>query len=171
MTFSWDDIYSRRKKIAQGIQKRLGLSFSFSVKTRFHALSLTDRMLADQPMWRVPFYVIARRMMAASFDLPPVGTVIDHAWWLLVDNDTKEPWGFVTEPYITPSQAEWLAELMSRQHIDWGIGVMVLPQAQSAWNPGSTVPIVVMSSAGWLTRFLRLGVGAALEAIPPAEAG
>jgi hypothetical protein len=161
--FIWDNIYSRRKKIAKGVQKRLGLSFPFSVKTTFDALPLTDQMLAGEPMFRVPFYVIAQRMIAAANGFH----IIDHAWWLVADDETKEPWGFVTEPYITPSQAERLAELMSRQHMDWGVDVRVLPPAESAWLPGSTVPMVVTASMGWLSDFLRQGVGAALESMRP----
>ena len=138
-SFSWEEVYARRRKIATGIQRRLGLSFSFGVESAFSAVSLTDQNLAAEPMWRVPFLVIAQRMIAeANGD-----HVIDHAWWLLAHDRTNEPWGFVTEPYIEPKTAERLAESMWRQHKGWGIEVRVLPQAQSAWLPGSSVPIVL----------------------------
>lgn len=156
--FSWDVVYGRRRKIAAGIQRRLGLSFSLGVKEPFSALALTDQNLADEPMWRVPFYVIAQRLIADA-----KCHVIDHAWWLLAQDRTNEPWGFVTEPYIEPKKAQRLAEALQQRHEGWGVEIRVLPQAQSAWLPDYTVPIVTTVTVGYLPEFLRLGVGAALE--------
>jgi len=87
--FSWD------------IRRLLGLSFSLGrgVTEAFGAVPLTGELLADQPMWRVPFYVIADMMEGA----------IDHAWWLLAADRSAEPWGFVTEPYIEEEKAQRLA--------------------------------------------------------------
>jgi hypothetical protein len=161
VTFIWENVHSRRKKIAKGIQKRLGLSLPFAVDFTFHGPLPTAQNLADQPLWRVPFYVIAQRMIAASNGFH----IIDHAWWLFADDETREPWGFVTEPYIALPEAERVADLMRRRHESWGVDVRVLSPAESAWLPGSTVPIVVTASMGWLPEFLRQGVGAALEAL------
>jgi hypothetical protein len=143
--------------MARGIAGRLGLSFSFDVKKTFAALWLTDQMLADQPMWRVPFYVIAQRMQAEA----EFSHVIDHAWWLIAASG--EPWGFVTEPYIKPKDAQHLATALARRHADWGVDIRVLSQQESAWYPGSTVPIVTTAGVGCLREFLRFGVAAALE--------
>jgi hypothetical protein len=143
--------------MARGIAGRLGLSFSFDVEETFAALRLTDQMLADQPMWRVPFYVIAERMQAEFFN------VIDHAWWLIAADRSGEPWGFVTEPYIGLEAAGRLATALARRHADWGVDIRVLSQQESAWYPGRTVPIVTTAGVGCLREFLRFGVAAALE--------
>jgi hypothetical protein len=159
-TFSWDAVYARRRKIAAEVQRRLGLSFLLGVEEPFSALDLTDQNLADQPMWRVPFYVIAQRLIADA-----ECHVIDHAWWLLTQDRWSEPWGFVTEPYIGPKKAQRLAEALQQRHEGWGIEVRVLPKAQSAWLPDGTVPIVTTVTVGCLPEFLRFGVGAALESL------
>lgn len=158
--FIWDAVYDRRRKIAAGLQRRLGLSFSLGVKEPFFALALTDQNLADEPMWRVPFYVIAQRLTAVAEH-----HVIDHAWWLIAQDRSNEPWGFVTEPYIEPKKAQQLAKALHQRHEGWGIEIRTLPQARSAWLPNSTVPIVVSVTVGCLPEFLRLGVGAALESL------
>lgn len=157
--FRWDDIYSRRQQISAGIQRRLGLSFSLGVKEPFSALSLTSQDIADEPMWRIPFYVIAQRMIAEMNHY----RIIDHAWWLLSQDRVNEPWGFVTEPYINETEAERVAQQIRRRHARWGIEVEVLPKAEAAWLPGSTVPIVTTATVGCLPEFLRNGVQAAVE--------
>ena len=156
--FDWGEVDERRLVLAKSVKRRLHLSFSLKAEHGFHALDLTDQMLADQPLWRVPFYVIAQRMKEET-----KRHVIDHAWWLIADDRSGEPWGFVTEPYMDFAEARLLARLMSRRHADWGIEVRALPKERSAWNPGSTVPIVINVRVGCLCAFLRLGVGAALE--------
>jgi hypothetical protein len=153
--FSWDDVYERRRVLAGSIARRLGLSFGFGVEEPFCALMLTDQILADQPMWRVPFYVIAHRMQEGA------PSVIDHAWWLIADDRSGEPWGFVTEPYIKLEEATRLAAAMTACHSGWGIDVRALLKRDSAWYPGSTVPIVTTASPGY--EFLRHGVSAALD--------
>jgi hypothetical protein len=58
--FSWDKVYMRRRVLADAIRRRIELlSFPFGVTEPFDAVPLIDQFLADQPMWRVPFYVIA----------------------------------------------------------------------------------------------------------------
>jgi hypothetical protein len=156
MSFSWDDVYGRRRVLAGSIARRLGLSFGFLVEEPFCALRLSDQMLADKPMRRVPFYVIAHRMQEET------PSVIDHAWWLMADDRSGEPWGFVTEPYMTVEAVGRLAARVKRFE-DWGISVRVLPKQDSAWYPGGAVPIVTTVGVGWLSEFLRYGVGAALE--------
>ena len=153
--FSWDEVYARRRVLAEDIRRLLGLSFSLGrgVTEAFGAVPLTDQLLADQPMWRVPFYVIADMMEG----------VIDHAWWLLAADRSAEPWGFVTEPYIEEEKAQRLARQLTARLVDWGVAVRALPTAQSAWLPGSTVPIVTTAGVGCLSEFLRFGVAAALE--------
>jgi hypothetical protein len=156
--FSWDEVYARRRVLAEGVRAQLGLSFGLGggVTKPFDAVKLTDQFLADQPMFRVPFYVIAEMMEGGS-------RVIDHAWWLLAEDGSGEPWGFVTEPYIEPAKAKDLAHRLSARLEHWGIEIRALPAAQSAWLPGSTVPIVTTAGVGCLCEFLRFGVAAALE--------
>jgi hypothetical protein len=160
--FSWDEIYARRRVLAEDARQRIGLSFGLGagVKEAFTAMHLTDQILADKPMWRVPFYVIANMME----DVTDHFHVIDHAWWLIADDryGSGEPWGFVTEPYIEPAEALRLAQQLTAKLEHWGITIRTLPPAQSAWLPGSTVPIVTTILSGYLSEFLRFGVGAAL---------
>ena len=161
--FSWDEVYQRRRVLADEIRKKIDLSFDLTgeIEEPFHAYEMTDQLLADKPMWMVPFYVIAQRMKEATDG----HHVIDHAWWLIAADRGAEPWGFVTEPYIDPERAAQMAKRLSRQHARWGISVETWPQEMSPWLPGSTVPIVTTASPGWLRDFLRFGVTAALKSI------
>lgn len=156
--FSWEEIYRRRAALAGKIGEEIGIEFRFDVQDRFHAYDLIDQNLANQPMWRVPFYVIAQRMKEVSKH----HHVIDHAWWLLAADRTNEPWGFVTEPYMDPTEAEKLAAILDRAHEEWGIKVRVWPVEQSPWLPGRTVPIVTTAGVNRLFDFLKHGVGSAL---------
>jgi hypothetical protein len=166
--FSWDEVYARRRVLAEDIRRRIGLSFGLGggVTEPFGAVKLTDQTLADQPMWRVPFYVIADMMEGACGS-----RVIDHAWWLVAEDGSGEPWGFVTEPYIEPAKAQRLVQRLSGRLSHWGVEVRALPPAQSAWLPGSTVPIVTTAGVGCLCEFLRFGVAGALERLEFDEAG
>lgn len=163
--FSWDEVYARRRVLAADVQRRLNLSFPFDVKHRFDGLPLiadqpllTEQLLADQPLWRIPYYVIAARM-----DAELGRRVIDHAWWLIAADREGEPWGFVTEPYLREVEARLLVERLSPGFEDWGIELRALPASASAWFPGNTVPIVTTATVGCLREFLRLGIGAALD--------
>jgi hypothetical protein len=163
--FSWADVHARRRAFAGRVQKDIGLSFPLTggIEEPFSALMLTDQMLADQPMWHVPFYALAHRMEIATSH----HHLIDHAWWLLVADRTKEPWGFVTEPYISQEEAERLASLITRLRSGWGVRAKAWPAELSPWNPGATVPITVTCGVGFLYEFLRLGVGSALRQMTP----
>lgn len=157
---TWDEVYERRLVIAEGVGDRLGLSFPLGVKEPFGSLDLTAQNLASVPMWRVPFYTIAKRMTVESC------RVIDHAWWLIADDRSGEPWGFVTEPYMDPGEAREIADFISRKHVHWGVEAYVLERAESAWYPGETVPIICIVHPGCLNDFLKLGVRSALACMP-----
>lgn len=157
-----DEVYQRRQVIAGKLQQELGLSFEFSVKTRFHYIDrhgMTDQMLADQQMWRVPFFVIAQLLNEQSEGWH----VIDHAWWLLAADREDEPWGFVTEPYADVVKMRKLAAFISKHCEAWGVTARALPRAESAWYPGSCTPLAVFVRGGHLPAFLYHGVGEALH--------
>lgn len=164
-SFSWDEVYARRREMAAEVRAKLGVSFGFKVEEPFHARDLVDQLLADQQMWHVPFYVVGHRMR----ELGEHGHVIDHAWWLIADASGGEPWGFVTEPYMDERRSQAAARLVTREHRGWGIEAWALPKARSAWLPGSTVAIVVIVRPGCLSELLRHGVGAALRALRHVE--
>lgn len=161
----------RRKLIADEIRNRIGvkisgMNFYGEIDGQFwSALSngmSPDQFLADQEMWRVPFYMIAKAMDNV---LPHHRRVIDHAFWLVAYDPKKkikyEPWGFVTEPYLELSMAKEIKKKLD--YSDWGVKIEVLPQEMTAWNPGSTIPIAVYAQCGYLPSFLKHGVGAALK--------
>jgi hypothetical protein len=161
-----DLTFERRTALANEIGRKLGLSFGLdgNVRKPFSHISparLDDQFLADLPMWEVPFYVIARNMEGISEHRH----VIDHAWWLIGNDRSGEPWGFVTEPYLDIDYAMRLARQTTSLHKKWGVVTECLPKAKSPWNPGSTVPIVTMMQPGYLTEFLNYGVGSALRAM------
>ena len=164
--FSWNSIYRRRTKLAREVSEKHGLShfkLTAGVKEPFRAYELTGGLLAEQPMWRVPFFVIAQHMKQYVKRADSHWHVIDHAWWLIADDRSGEPWGFVTEPYMNAVDAKTMAEELSQQHEDWEVVTEVWPTEKSAWNPGSTVPIVTVGSVGMIHPFLKHGVRAALD--------
>lgn len=159
-----DAVIERRIDLADEVRRGLGLKtfgLAAGIHRTFSTDRLTDQFLADLPMWEVPFYVIANRMKEAAGGR----LVIDHAWWLIADGRSGEPWGFVTEPYLEHKTARALAAKMNRRHRAWGVTVVALPPERSPWLPGSTVPIVTTIGVGQLHEFLRHGVGAALAAM------
>lgn len=157
----WNAIIARRTSMAEDVRQQLELDFGLNagVNEPFTASRLDEQFLADLRMWEVPFYAIADRMQKAANGRH----VIDHAWWLIADDRDREPWGFVTEPYIEERYGVWLVEQMERHHRRWGVDFRCWPKAKSAWNPGSAVPIVTTILAGGLPEFLFHGVGAALK--------
>jgi hypothetical protein len=158
--FSWDDVYARRAAFAKSVQQDLGLSFALTagIKEPFSCPPLNAEFFADQPLWRIPFYIIGARLDGASRV-----RAIDHAWWLIADDRSGEPWGFVTEPYQELVEANRIARDVRRKVQSWGITIRVLAKTDSTWNPGSTVPIVVTASVGGFRELLYGGLRAATE--------
>jgi hypothetical protein len=135
------EVYARRRVLAEEIRSELGLpEFGFNIEQRFNALEVTAENLADQPMWRVPFYVIAHQMQEASDH----SHIIDHAWWLIADDNVGEPWGFVTEPYAKLEETKQLAALLTGEWGDYGVKIEALPKARSPWYPGNCTPILTV---------------------------
>jgi hypothetical protein len=160
--FSWSKVYRRRIELADAVAKKLELTqfrLIGDIKGSFHSFELTGESLAEQPMWKVPFYVVAQHMKEVSEH----HHVIDHAWWLIANDRSDEPWGFVTEPYIDADAAETMAAELNLRHQGWGVTTEVWPSDKSPWYPGHTVPIVTVGSVGMLHSFLRCGVRAALD--------
>lgn len=167
--FSRTTVHRRRRVIADIIKKEINLnrkndSMYGGIKENFW-LSMgspfaVEQFIADKPAWEIPFFVIAHKMNQALPNRSP----IDHAWWLRArDEDTKslyEPWGFVTEPYISIADATILEQL---NFSSWGVEIKALPTKKSAWNPGSTIPVVTFVRPDNLSPFLKFGVQAALD--------
>jgi hypothetical protein len=96
-------------------------------------------MIYDKSVEELGWWMVAQQIQEA----------IDHAWLLKMN---KRPWyelvGFVTEPYLSAEEAAKVVKrLLAIRPLKWFIKVHVLPTELSAWNPGRTVPIVVLMAA------------------------
>lgn len=161
--FSWDEVYGRRAELARKIVRhmdRTDLCLAGEIREPFawhremDPESLDEYFLADHAFYRVPFLIVARRMEELANS-----RVIDHAWWLISSDLGREPWGFVTEPYMGQREAgELVARLNEELAAGVGSGLVVRawPKQQSAWYPGRTVAIVTTVVGGdCLSRMLR----------------
>lgn len=170
--FSWDAVYNRRRKFADemtlklkldiSLQLRGGIKETFQDVISHHHENIIDQMIADKPMWEIPFYMIAYQMKKETNS-----NIIDHAWWLRANKSGRnniaeklEPWGFVTEPYISDNDIQIIRQL---DFECWGVEIEVLPKDKSTWLPNGSTPIVVNIISGCLREFLKNGVGSALS--------
>lgn len=75
----------------------------------------------------------------------PVATMlghIDHAWLFGMRDGCKEPWGFVTEPYLSEEEANAAVYLATDRMPDWGVTFQVWGKEHSSWNPGGCMVII-----------------------------
>lgn len=156
--FSWTQVRGRRHRLVERLRDELGFEFPLQAGGTFAIIRFNPPSLATEPLYRVPFYVVAERLQRAA----AMKLVIDHAWWLEAGVPPHEPWGFITEPYLNEEVAQNLGAFLGRKYEDWGVTVCVLAKAESAWNPGRCVPIVVLLRSGYLEPFLRRGLTTAL---------
>lgn len=74
--------------------------------------------------------------------------VIDHAWMFGINDMLREPWGFVTEPYIEEDRARAFLHIARETMSGWGVEFHLLPSEFSSWYPGSCRPIVACYAGG-----------------------
>jgi hypothetical protein len=165
--FSWDDVYRRRRDLSKQVAHELGISsfgLTAGIKEDFSLpYSSDEEFWADRQLWSIPFMIVGQRMYALAEQYRLHYHIIDHAWWLIADDRGGEPWGFVTEPYITMEDAEQIVGPLNMQMQDFGITIKVWPTEKSPWNPNSTTPIVTTIASGMLREALRFGLQAVLE--------
>lgn len=80
-----------------------------------------------------------------------VGSILghmDHQWLFGWPDGPKEPWGFVTEPYLPVDDANAAVERARLMMTGWNVNLAVLRKDQSSWNPGACTPIVAWFSSG-----------------------
>jgi hypothetical protein len=100
-------------------------------------------------------YLDARLCDAAWWAVASILGDIDHAWLFGWPDGTKEPWGFVTEPYLSEDQAQSIVGKADLMMTGWGVEFIVLPKAQSTWNPNQCVPIVAHFESGMMRPLIR----------------
>ena len=86
--------------------------------------------------------MVAKRLGQAAGEL----RIIDHVWVLTLKD---KPWGFVTEPNIDVKDAERALRRIEQFDLPW-LQIQILSKAESAWDPGNRLPIVVSIKEGAL---------------------
>jgi hypothetical protein len=102
-------------------------------------------------VWDLTCWAVATQLAECN----PREIVIDHAWLFGSVYEPHEPFGMVTEPYITQDSAKRIADLANEAMAVWGIDVHVLSEAYSTWNPGQCSPLIAFGRDGGCQNLMR----------------
>jgi len=164
-----DDLVEKTAVRQIELAKRVGLEFRQcpDIKPLGRHGSFNDNALPtwhfwhDEPIDKLVWWVVAQEI---NFTKECSG-FFDHAWLFGHTGAKFEPWGFVTEPYMSDQDAIQVAQAVQSCLRGWGLDVHALSAEASSWNPGACPPIVVVQTrdadiVAFYRRALRLAINA-----------
>jgi hypothetical protein len=104
---------------------------------------ISMQSVLDEKLITIAWTLLANRLADSCRE-----RIFDHTWMLAFDGPPFEPWGFVSEPYLDDTE-ELRGQLDHFTRVGHRfIEIHVLTKDESAWNPGSCLPIVGLVRKG-----------------------